>query len=138
MPTPSDTTLLKDMLQKFHSEVLQKLVTLEAKVEQSLVLSQENNRALKGANGGTGLIAKVERLADQTERGCQETLKRMEELEELLFDGTEDEPGLVEQVHELRRWQKGTKYWTALLIGATLVGIINIVIQVALHPILTH
>lgn len=95
-------------------------------------LAKQNNRALRGTNGEAGLVSDVTSLCTS----YRELKTEVREISNLLHKGDSSEPGLVEQVRDMVRWRGSVKYWAALLIGATLVNIIAVIIQLASRSII--
>ena len=95
-------------------------------------VADANKRALRGSNGEAGLVAEVKTI-------CKEQVKIWEKLEEhdnLLYKGkNENEPGLQDQVRDIRRDQKNVQRLIWLLVSAIVVGIVNIIFQFISFPL---
>lgn len=89
-------------------------------------VADSNKRALRGTNGETGLVARVETLCNDQSK----IWKKIEEHDQVLYHGKdENEPGLQDQMREIRREQKSVKRLAWLLISAIVVGLVNIVLS---------
>lgn len=99
---------------------------LNADIQELKEIVKQNNRALRGTNGEAGLVSDVTSLCVSH----KELKDEVKEISDLLHKGSTDEPGLVELVRRNRDFRKNVRYWYILLIGATLVGLVNILLEV--------
>lgn len=95
-----------------------KLAELESILLQVQGSSENNQRALRGFNGDLGVIGMVQQLAEIV-RTESDTIKTIKEV--LFYGKSEDEPSLIEQVREIRRWQRNIQRWQGVFGAAILV-----------------
>lgn len=110
-------------------DLLQEQAVEMALVKADVVLtkecSEQNNRALRGSNSDPGLVSEVSSLCS-TQDDCKDKLI---EIDRVLHKGIKDAPGLVEQVRELNKWRKELRYWYLLFIGAIVMSVISIALN---------
>ena len=101
------------------------LALVRASVDATKNCSEQNNRALRGSDGDPGLVAEVASLC-HTQGECKE---RLDSIDTVLHKGTDTAPGLVGQVRELNKWKKELRYWYLLFIGAIVMSVISIALN---------
>ena len=101
------------------------IATLTVEMSLTKEVAQQNNRALRGSNSNPGLVAKVSSLCSS-----QDVMSgRVEKIEVTLHEGADGVPGLVDQVRENREWRKSLKRWYIVFVGAIIVGVINVALE---------
>lgn len=101
------------------------LAKVKASVDTTKNCSEQNNRALRGSDGDPGLVAEVASLC-RTQEECK---VRLDSIDTLLHKGTDTVPGLVGQVRDLNKWKKELRYWYLLFIGAIVMSVISIALN---------
>ena len=115
-----------DMLSVSLPAIEAKLESVNKEVETVKNVAESNYDSLRGRGNETGLVHKVDILSKEH----AQLRSLVNEHDRLLYHGKDEtEPGLVSQVRLLRAWQKGLQYWYLLFIGAIIVGLINIGLQ---------
>lgn len=127
MTTEQEVKEMLDFLKTSMPVMEQSWILLNQELKEIKAIAQQNNRSLRGSNNDAGLVAAVAHLRLKQDQACA----AVADLDKLLHKGTDRVPGLMERVRILERFQKTLKYWAALLIGATLVNIIAVLIQLA-------
>ncbi len=91
----------------------------EKTVEDILTILQEELPEIKTS------LALLKRDVETTKNYCAENGRALR--------GSNNNPGLMEEVRKLMDWKKSVKYWYVLLVGVTvsaiMVGVVNIIIE---------
>lgn len=94
--------------------------------------TEEIMRILRGSNGDTGLIASVQTLAKEVRDHVNEEFKcPIREVATLLYGSKDDasKRGMVSDVEELKKWRADLNKWYALFIGAIIIGLANLLLE---------
>ena len=80
-------------------------------------LANEIQRTLRGSNGSSGLIGRVEAV-ERSESDCD-----VERLSKII-DGNEKEPGILERIRKYDEFQASLKKWFYLIASAIMVDFV--------------
>lgn len=80
-------------------------------------LADEIQRILRGSNGSSGLIGRLEAV-ERSERDCD-----VERLSKII-DGNEKEPGILERIRKCDEFQASLKKWFYLIASAIMVDFV--------------
>lgn len=119
-------------LERAIPEMASSVNSLRADIAGVERIAEQNNRALRGWDGEPGLLADVQALCKVQEKNGQ----RLAGIEADMYKGSDTVPGLVDQVRVLTKWQKQMRYWYVLFIGAIVVGVINILLELVSRNLL--
>ena len=114
-----------DLLKSELPDLKAAIVALRLEMKEVKEVSKQNNRALRGSNSNPGLVADTSSLC----KSQKKMTGRIEKIEVCLHEGIDHTPGLVHQVRDLNKWRKELRYWYVAFVGAIVIGVINITLQ---------